>query len=91
MKVYLHSPVSLHFAVLRLSDAFTSALSLTPDSSVSIATRIRDPFPARARVLSLLGRTPATYPVDTGGSLPGGNSVGAEADQSLPSSTEVKN
>jgi hypothetical protein len=38
------------------------------------------------------GTHPASYPMGTGGSFPGGNArPGSDADHSLPSSAEVKN
>jgi len=38
-----------------------------------------------------LGPNPASYPMGNRGSFPGGNAAGREADQSSPSSAEVKN
>jgi hypothetical protein len=55
-------------------------------------------FPAGAGNFSLLhriqsdsGTHPASYPVGTGGSLPGVKQLGREAGNSHPSSAEVKN
>jgi hypothetical protein len=54
-------------------------------------------FPAGAGNFSLhlrfqngSGAHPASYPVGTGGSFPGGKAAGPEADHSLPSNADVK-
>jgi hypothetical protein len=70
------------------------------DSSVGIATGwaagVR--FRAESRDFSLLhssqtgpGARPASYPMDTGGSFPGGKAAGREIHHSRPSSAEVNN
>jgi hypothetical protein len=74
------------------------------DSSVGIAlgyglddrgSRVR--FPAGAGNFSILHRVqngsrahPASYPMGTRGSFPGGKAAGREADHSPPSSAQVK-
>jgi hypothetical protein len=77
---------------------------MSRDSSVGIATgyglddrMIGIRFPARAGNFSLRyhvqngsGAHPASYPIGTGGSFPGGKRPGREADHSSPSSAEVK-
>jgi hypothetical protein len=74
------------------------------DSVVGIALgyglddrRSRVRFPARAGNFSLhhcvqngSGAHPASYPMGTRGSFPGGKAAGREADHSPPSSAEVK-
>jgi hypothetical protein len=47
-------------------------------------------FSLRHRVHTDSGAHPASYAVGTGGSFPGGNAAGREADHSPPSSAEVK-
>jgi hypothetical protein len=75
------------------------------DSSVGIALgyrlddlgyRVRFPvgagnFSLHHRVQNGSGDHPASYPVGTRGSFPGGKRPGREADHSPPSSAEVKN
>jgi hypothetical protein len=74
------------------------------DSSVSIAlgyglddrgSRVRFPagagnFSLHHRVQNDSGARPASYPIGTRGSFPGGKTAGREADHSPPPSTEVK-
>jgi hypothetical protein len=75
------------------------------DGSVSIVlgyglddrdSRVRFPvgagnFTLHHRVQNGSGAHPASYPMDTGDSFPGGKAAGHEADQSPPSSAGVKN
>jgi hypothetical protein len=75
------------------------------DSSVGIAlgyglddrgSRVRFPagagnFSLHHRVQSGSGAHPASYPMGTRGSFPGGKAAGCEGDHSPPSSAEVKN
>jgi hypothetical protein len=60
------------------------------DDRDSISSRGWD-FSPRHRVQIGPGTHPASYPMGTGGSFPGGKAPGREADHSLPSSVEVKN
>jgi hypothetical protein len=48
-------------------------------------------FSFNRRIQNGSGIHPASYPMGTGDSFPGGKAAGCEADHSLPSSVEVKN
>jgi hypothetical protein len=48
-------------------------------------------FALRQCVQTGTGAHPASYPMGTGGSFPGGKAAGPEANHSQPSSAEVKN
>jgi hypothetical protein len=79
-------------------------MKVSRDSSVGIAlgyglddrgSRVRFPagtgnFSLHHRVQNDSGAHPASYPIDTRGSFPGGKRPGREAHHSPPSSAEVK-
>jgi hypothetical protein len=78
-------------------DVVTRVFKLSRYSAGLRAGGSRVPFPAGAgnfslhhRVQNGSGAHPASYPMDTRGSFPGGKAPGREADHSLPSSAEVK-
>jgi hypothetical protein len=83
---------------LLLNDSYTrSSGSIVPDYGLDDrAIEVRSPtvadFSSSPCVQTGSGAHPASYPMGTGGSFPGGKArLGHDADHSPPSSAEVKN
>jgi hypothetical protein len=62
------------------------------DRAIEVRSPTGADFSSSPCVQTSSGAYPASYPVSTGGSFPGGKArPGRDADHSLPSSAEVKN